>query len=1117
MSDNNPAKTVFISYAREDFKHAERLYNELKKAGFKSWLDKHNILPGQDWKEEIMDAIENSRYFIPLFSSTSVQKIGFVQTEYTFALDYADRYPPRMIFAIPVRLDDCKIPYRKLRQKHTVDLFPEQKWNEGVTSIIQALNLENNDKDDGKTGKDIDNNLITSIANTTSSSLSSLLVQKTSRLFKGEKLFFVGREEYINKIIKEQIKIPSIKVCIVGPGGSGKSQLAFKAIHQYEKEGLFDLVVPVYFSDASKMTFSSFLLNIVKTLFDINDINEFEKLNIDDQKTIVYNFLAQKKHPLLFLDNYETVSYIINDERQTATEQYDEAVNISNYLNLLNNTSILITSRERNNNFEDKEIPIDLEGLHEQETRKLFSKLTKERYLKNVKNIMTDPKSKAALSKIFKMTGGHPLSIEIIAKNISSIHQINQMADTLGLGIVNTNEPEKRFRSLEACFDYTISRLPEEIKKLLYNLTLFKSPFPIDVAQEIFNKNIKSVDELKERSLLFEIKSESSSDEISNSEYWLYDIHPAIRNYLEKTMQKAINKIYPDLEKEYGQKFYKYYCNILFNTCNSIGKENIHKFSIARFNLIFNHGSENNDFDRVITFAEHYNDLIYSASICREMGLILNSIGILSKALSYHKKSLDSNQKRNDRLGMAGDYSNIGIIFKNMGNQDEAMNSSRQALEIHEDLNDMSSMARDYDNIGLAYFYKGQLDDALEFHNKALEIDKDLNDRLGIARDYGNIGLAHYYKGQLDDALEFHNKALEIDKDLNDRLGIARDYGNIGLAHYDKGQLDDALKYHEKALEIHAELNDRLGMAKNYTSAGMVYRDKGQLDDALKYHEKALEIHAELNDKVDMARDYNNIGLDFFYKGQLDDALEFHNKALEIRTELKEKIRMAKTYTDIGMVYRDKGQLDDALKYHEKALEIDRVLNDKVNMARDYGNIGLTFKYKGQLDDALEFLTKALEIHIDLNDKVETARDYSNIGLVYFYKGKMENALEFHNKSLEIRRVLNDKVNMARDYSNIGLVYFYKGQLNNALEYHEKALSIRTKLNDKIGISKVYYNISRIFFTENTLNSKNDKDKSLHYLKKSKEVLEVFEKETKYRYPFMETVLKRFNELENNT
>ncbi len=74
MIDNYPAKTVFISYTREDFKHAERLYTELKNAGFKPWLDKHDILPGQDCKEEIMNTIENSRYFIPFFLPILLKK-----------------------------------------------------------------------------------------------------------------------------------------------------------------------------------------------------------------------------------------------------------------------------------------------------------------------------------------------------------------------------------------------------------------------------------------------------------------------------------------------------------------------------------------------------------------------------------------------------------------------------------------------------------------------------------------------------------------------------------------------------------------------------------------------------------------------------------------------------------------------------------------------------------------------------------------------------------------------------------------------------------------------------------------------------------------------------------
>lgn len=133
-------RTVFISYAREDYDSAKRLYNDLKAAGLEPWLDKENITAGQDWKEVIMDAIENCRYFIPLFSSTSVTKISYIQSEYVFALEYAENYPSGTIFAIPVKLDDCKIPIRKLRMKQHVDLFPH--WGTGIKKILQAIGIK---------------------------------------------------------------------------------------------------------------------------------------------------------------------------------------------------------------------------------------------------------------------------------------------------------------------------------------------------------------------------------------------------------------------------------------------------------------------------------------------------------------------------------------------------------------------------------------------------------------------------------------------------------------------------------------------------------------------------------------------------------------------------------------------------------------------------------------------------------------------------------------------------------------------------------------------------------------------------------------------------------------
>jgi len=719
-----------------------------------------------------------------------------------------------------------------------------------------------------------------------------------------------------------------LKVCIVGPGGSGKSQLAFKAIHKYEEEGLFDLVVPVYFSDISSMSFSDFLLNIAKSLFDINDIQIFEKMDVEQQKTVIYNFFSERKnHPLLFLDNYETVSSIINDKNQTNSNHLDEAKKISYFINnnFPKNISILVTSRERNNNLGDKEIRIDLKGLQEQETIKLFSGLTSADYLKNKDNIMADPKAKSALTKIFEKTGGHPLSIEIIAKNTSSIHEIQQMADTLGIGIVNPDEPDKRLQSLEDSFRYTITRLPDDIKNLLYYLTIFKSPFPIDVAKEIFGVDLKNFLNLYDRSLLLEIKSETSFGQIRNSDYWLYSIHPAIRNYLERAIDETIGKTIENLEVEYKYKFYVYYYDMLLDIYKAIGKEDVHRFSMARFNLIYNQDSENNDFDRSIKFAEVNNNLWYCANISRVVGLILQSFGMLSKALEYYFKSLGFNHRLNDKDGLSAIYKDIGVVYWKMGKYEQA----------------------------------------LEYHNKALEIDTKLNRRVGLALDYKNIGLVYGDIGNLQQSLEYHNKALEIDTELNDRVGLAGDYKNIGNVYGDIGNLQQSLEYHNKALEIDTELNDRVGLAGDYKNIGNVYGDIGNLQQSLEYHNKALEIDTELNDRVGLAGDYGNIGSALFKMGNNKDAQDYYFKSLNICKELNDKVNMALCYWGIARIFREMNKNNYALEYYNKALEINTDLNDRVQIAGNHYNMSFILYDMNKKEEALEHLSTAKTILLD--------------------------------------------------------------------------------------------------------------------------------------------------------
>ncbi len=79
-------KKVFLSYAREDLKIAKKIYNDLADKGINVWLDDNALIPGQNWRYEITQAIKGSNYFLALLSSNSVSKIGYVQKELKLAV-----------------------------------------------------------------------------------------------------------------------------------------------------------------------------------------------------------------------------------------------------------------------------------------------------------------------------------------------------------------------------------------------------------------------------------------------------------------------------------------------------------------------------------------------------------------------------------------------------------------------------------------------------------------------------------------------------------------------------------------------------------------------------------------------------------------------------------------------------------------------------------------------------------------------------------------------------------------------------------------------------------------------------------------------------------------------
>jgi hypothetical protein len=129
-----PALRVFLCHSSDDKVAVRNLYHRLSADGYSPWLDEEELLPGQEWEDELPKAVRRSDIVIVCLSAGSITKTGYVQKEIKFALDVADEQPQGTMFIIPLKLEPCDVPGRLLRW-HWVNLFEER----GYEKLKRAL------------------------------------------------------------------------------------------------------------------------------------------------------------------------------------------------------------------------------------------------------------------------------------------------------------------------------------------------------------------------------------------------------------------------------------------------------------------------------------------------------------------------------------------------------------------------------------------------------------------------------------------------------------------------------------------------------------------------------------------------------------------------------------------------------------------------------------------------------------------------------------------------------------------------------------------------------------------------------------------------------------------
>jgi len=322
----------------------------------------------------------------------------------------------------------------------------------------------------------------------------------------------------------------------------------------------------------------------------------------------------------------------------------------------------------------------------------------------------------------------------------------------------------------------------------------------------------------------------------------------------------------------------------------------------------------------------------------------------------------------------------------------------RLMIDLHENLqgklDDPDFKSTSLGNLGTAYRNIGQVQRAISCYEQAVAMSRERKNRQAEGAWLGGLGLCYSNLGQTSRAIEYHEQALAISREIGDRPGEGRHLGNLGLCYSALGQTSRAIEYHEQALAISREIGDRRGEGNDLGNLGNCYSALGQTSRAIEYHEQALAISREIGDRRGEGTRLGNLGSRYSALGQTSRAIEYHEQALAISREIGDRRGEGRHLGNLGSCYSALGQTNRAIEYHEQALVIRREIGDRAGEGADLGNLAEILIDEGRYADAIQRAKESVKIAEEINSP--TLGNFCNgyLALAHFYAGNLSSARE---------------------------------------------------------------------------------------------------------------------------
>jgi tetratricopeptide (TPR) repeat protein len=264
-------------------------------------------------------------------------------------------------------------------------------------------------------------------------------------------------------------------------------------------------------------------------------------------------------------------------------------------------------------------------------------------------------------------------------------------------------------------------------------------------------------------------------------------------------------------------------------------------------------------------------------------------------------------------------------------------------------------------------------------------------------KSVGNLGSAYYRMGQVQKAMTSYEEALRLAQENHNRRGEGTWLGNLGLCIGALGQNYRAIGYHKKALKIHREVKNRRGESVEYGNLAKRYGEIGQFALATKHVKQALLIDREINDRESEAADLLTLSDCSSKLGLSAEALDFCSGALDIARNIGARLAEAYSHATMGEFHMSQDDWIKSSRALEQAITIADDIGATEVCKESREKLALVKLCLNEVSEAQRLMEAAIKYDVPLNNHSTLAL----LGVVTLRQGDVDSARKAFTDALK--------------------------------------------------------------------------------------------------------------------